>query len=164
MPGAERALEAVLRQPLIGLTYAEERQIHVRSAVIYGSQDPTMSAAGARSTAARLRTDVVVAIPGAAHLPMLSAPATLATEVERFVRPSARRVSGRTEPQALAEAGRVRLVGRAAGLSDRQEPDEETIAATSASVTGPVPRPRPRRLDGTPSQSANDAPTGRVRT
>ena len=26
---AERALEAVLRQPLIGLTYAEERQIHV---------------------------------------------------------------------------------------------------------------------------------------
>ncbi len=87
VPGAERALEAVLRQPLIGLTYAEERQIHVRSAVIYGSQDPTMSAAGARSTAARLRTDVVVAIPDAAHLPMLSAPATLATEVERFVRP-----------------------------------------------------------------------------
>ena len=89
VPGAERALKAILRQPLIGLTYAQERQIHVPSAVIYGSQDPEMAAASARSTAARLHTDVVVAIPGAAHLPMLSAPGTVAAEVERFVRRSA---------------------------------------------------------------------------
>jgi pimeloyl-ACP methyl ester carboxylesterase len=86
VPGGEHALQAILRQPLIGLTYAEERQIHVPAAVIYGSQDPEMAAASARSTAARLHTDVVVAIPGAAHLPMLSAPGTVAAEVERLVR------------------------------------------------------------------------------
>ncbi len=89
VPGAERALEAILRQPLIGLTYTQERQIHVPSAVIHGSQDPEMDTASARSTAARLHTDVVVAIPGAAHLPMLSAPGTVAAEVDRFVRRSA---------------------------------------------------------------------------
>jgi pimeloyl-ACP methyl ester carboxylesterase len=86
VPGAEGALESILRQPLIGLTYAQEQQIHVPSAVIYGSEDHEMTAASARSTAARLHTDVVVAIPGAAHLPMLSAPDTVATEVRRFVR------------------------------------------------------------------------------
>jgi len=45
-----------------------------------------MTAASARSTAARLHTRVVVAIPGAAHLPMLSAPVAVAAEVGRFVR------------------------------------------------------------------------------
>ena len=38
------------------------------------------------------------------------------------------------------------------------------IATSSTSVIGPVPRSSPPRCAGTAAQSANDAPSGRVRT
>ena len=83
---AESALKAILRQPLIGLTYAQEARIHTPAAVVYGARDPEMDAASARATAARLHTDVVVAVPGAAHLPMLSAPDAVTDELRRLAR------------------------------------------------------------------------------
>ena len=48
VPGAETALKAILSQPLIGMTYHQERQIHVPAAVIYGTNDPEMT--GSRRT------------------------------------------------------------------------------------------------------------------
>jgi pimeloyl-ACP methyl ester carboxylesterase len=84
VPGAEDALKQIMRQQLIGLTYAQERQIHVPSAVLYGAHDPEMSAASAQATAARLHTQVVRAIPGARHLGMLSDPVAVAREVGRL--------------------------------------------------------------------------------
>jgi len=78
VPGAEAALKAILGQPLIGLTYEQERQIHAPAAVVYGAQDPEMTASDAAATASRLRTRTVIPIPGAGHLGMLSHPAALA--------------------------------------------------------------------------------------
>ena len=86
VPGAESALKAILRQPLIGLTYAQERQVHVPAAVVYGSRDPQMDRASAMATAVRLHTHVVVAIPGAGHLVMLAAPRALAAALEHVSR------------------------------------------------------------------------------
>lgn len=86
VPGAEGALKAILRQPLIGLTYAQEREIHVPAAVVYGRQDPEMGATSASTTAARLHTDVVVAVPGAGHLAMLAAPAAVTAVLARLAR------------------------------------------------------------------------------
>jgi pimeloyl-ACP methyl ester carboxylesterase len=76
--GAEAALKAILRQQLIGMTYAQERQIHVPATVLYGEHDPEMTPQSARATAVRLHTRDVHPIPGARHLGMLSAPAALA--------------------------------------------------------------------------------------
>ncbi|MGZ4504669.1 MAG: alpha/beta fold hydrolase [Nocardioidaceae bacterium] len=82
--GAEGALKAILRQQLIGMTYAQERRIRVPAAVLYGAHDPEMSPQSARATAVRLHTGVVHAIPGARHLGMLSSPAAFAAEVARL--------------------------------------------------------------------------------
>ena len=78
VPGAERALLAILRRPLIGLTYAQEAQVRTPATVIYGSRDPEMTAADATATGHRLHTQDVVEIPGAPHLVMLAAPDALA--------------------------------------------------------------------------------------
>lgn len=78
VPGAERALLAILRRPLIGLTYAQERQVRTPATIAYGSRDPEMTASDARATASRLHTDDVVRIAGAPHLVMLAAPEALA--------------------------------------------------------------------------------------
>jgi pimeloyl-ACP methyl ester carboxylesterase len=83
VPGAESALKAILRQPLIGMTYAQERSIHVKAAVIYGTDDPEMTTADADATAARLHTRLVVPLPGAPHLGMLAAPAATAAAIAR---------------------------------------------------------------------------------
>lgn len=79
--GAEGALKEILRQQLIGMTYAQERTIHVPAAVLYGAHDPEMTPQSARATAVRLHTHAVEAIPGARHLGMISAPGTFAAEV-----------------------------------------------------------------------------------
>lgn len=81
--GAEQALKQVLAQPLIGMTYAEEEQIAVPAAVVYGTADPEMTAAQAAATAARLHTATVVALPGAPHLGMLAQPAATAAALNR---------------------------------------------------------------------------------
>lgn len=78
VPGAEAALIAILRQPLIGLTYAQEADVRTPATVVYGSRDQEMSPADATSTATRLHTRDVVAIAGAPHLVMLAAPEALA--------------------------------------------------------------------------------------
>jgi pimeloyl-ACP methyl ester carboxylesterase len=79
--GGVDALTQILRQQLIGLTYRQERQIHVPAAVLYGSADSEMTDAQAKATAARLHTTRVVAIPGAGHLGMLSDPASTAADI-----------------------------------------------------------------------------------
>ena len=78
VPGGEAALIAVLRQPLIGLTYAQEAGLRTPASVVYGSRDPEMSARDAKDTAVRLHTTDVVEVPGAPHLVMLAAPDALA--------------------------------------------------------------------------------------
>jgi pimeloyl-ACP methyl ester carboxylesterase len=79
--GAEPALKAILSQPLIGMNYAEERQVHVPAAVVFGEHDPEMTRAEAEATAERLHTRVVRTIWGAGHLGMLSAPGKLASDL-----------------------------------------------------------------------------------
>lgn len=78
VPGAEDALRAILGQPLIGLTYAEEEQVTTPATITYGTEDPQMTAADAAATARRLHTGDVVPLAGANHLGMLSHPALLA--------------------------------------------------------------------------------------
>ncbi len=80
--GAEPALKAILGRQLIGMTYVQERQIDVPAAVVYGKDDPEMTAVDAQATARRLRTTRVVAIPGARHLAMLSDPTALTAALE----------------------------------------------------------------------------------
>lgn len=79
---SEGALTDLLRHRIIGLTYAEEEQIHTPAAVLYGVADPTMTAATAADTARRLHTNLVVPIAHARHLPMLSAPESVAAALE----------------------------------------------------------------------------------
>ena len=83
VPGAVSALKAILQQQLIGLTYAQEQQIRVPAAVVYGSSDPEMSQADAVSTAKVLRTSRLISIPGAYHLGMLSAPRLTVAALDR---------------------------------------------------------------------------------
>ena len=87
VPGAENALKQILRQPLIGMTYSQERQIHVRAGVIYGARDAEMSAADAWATAGRLHTQLVIPLPGSPHLGMLAAPAATAAAIARIANP-----------------------------------------------------------------------------
>ena len=84
VPGAEEALKAILRRPLIGMTYQQERQIHIRAAVLYGTHDPEMPAADARATADRLHSTSVISLPGAPHLGMLAAPTATAAAILLF--------------------------------------------------------------------------------
>ncbi len=86
--GADAALRAILSRQLIGLTYAQERQIRVPAAVVFGSQDREMTAADAEATARRLRTSRVVAIRGAGHLVMLSDPTALVQALTRLAAPA----------------------------------------------------------------------------
>jgi pimeloyl-ACP methyl ester carboxylesterase len=86
VPGAEAALKSILRQPLIGMTYAEERGIHVPATVLYGANDPEMSNSDARATAGRIGSSSVVSIPGAHHLGMLSSPAATVAAISHAVR------------------------------------------------------------------------------
>jgi pimeloyl-ACP methyl ester carboxylesterase len=87
VPGAVSALKSILQQQLIGVTYAQEQQIRVPSAVVYGSLDPEMSQADAVSTAQRLRTSQVITIPRAYHLAMLSAPLLTVAALDQAMAP-----------------------------------------------------------------------------
>lgn len=80
--GAEGALKAILSRPLIGLTYEQERRITTPAAIIYGEGDDTMSTSDAEATAIRLHTHDVFPIAGARHLPMVSAPDEVASDLE----------------------------------------------------------------------------------
>ncbi len=90
MDGAESALIDILGQPLIGLTYAQEEQVRAPATIVYGTEDPQMSADDATAAARRLRTADVVPLPGAAHLGMLSHPGLLVDAIDRAARSAAR--------------------------------------------------------------------------
>ncbi len=63
-PGGVSALLAIGRQPLIGLTDDQERQIRVPTAVISSSEDTSFDHTQAVATAARLHTDPRRRAPG----------------------------------------------------------------------------------------------------
>ncbi|MCD2197527.1 alpha/beta hydrolase [Actinomycetospora endophytica] len=73
-PGGVTALLAIGRQPLIGLTDDQERQVRVPTAVISSSEDTSFDHTQAVATAARLHTTLVADLPGARHLALLGEP------------------------------------------------------------------------------------------
>lgn len=83
VPGAEAALKAIARAPLIGLPPSRLAAIHVPAAVMLGRGDPTITVARAHATATWLHSRIVVAIPGARHLPMISAPRVFVRDLAR---------------------------------------------------------------------------------
>ena len=83
--GAVPALRQILSHQLIGLTYRQERMIHVPAAVLYGAQDPEMTGVDATATAVRLRTTRIVVLPAAQHMGMLSDPAATAADLSTLV-------------------------------------------------------------------------------
>ena len=84
--GAEGAFKAILRRPLIGMTYAQVAQITTPALVVVGRDDPSMSLADAEATGRRLHGAAVVVIDRARHLPMLSDPARTAAVLADFAR------------------------------------------------------------------------------
>lgn len=80
-PGGVTALVAVLRRPLVGLTDAEEETTTVPVAVLYSEEDGSFDRASAEATARRLRTTLVVGLPGARHLALLGEPDRFAAAV-----------------------------------------------------------------------------------
>ncbi|MFC5138882.1 alpha/beta fold hydrolase [Actinomycetospora rhizophila] len=77
-PGAVDALVTVLRSPLIGLTDAQQTAITVPTAILFASEDGSFGRPEALATAARLRTDRVVELPGTRHLALLGEPGRFA--------------------------------------------------------------------------------------
>lgn len=84
--GAESALKAILRRPLIRMTYAQVAQITAPALVLVGRDDPSMSPSSAAATARRLHGAPVVVIERARHLPMLSDPDRTAAVLADFAR------------------------------------------------------------------------------
>jgi pimeloyl-ACP methyl ester carboxylesterase len=80
-PGGVSAFLAIARQPLIGLTDDQERQVRVPTAVFSSSDDRSFDHAQAVATAARLHTGVVAELPGARHLALLGEPDRVAAAV-----------------------------------------------------------------------------------
>jgi pimeloyl-ACP methyl ester carboxylesterase len=80
-PGGVSALLAIGRQPLIGLTDDQERQIRVPTAVISSSEDTSFDHTQAVATAARLHTTLVAELPGARHLALLGEPDRVAAAI-----------------------------------------------------------------------------------
>lgn len=72
--GGVTAFLAIARQPLIGLTDDEERQVRVPTAIISSSEDTSFDHTQAVATAARLHTSLVAELPGARHLALLGDP------------------------------------------------------------------------------------------
>jgi pimeloyl-ACP methyl ester carboxylesterase len=80
-PGGVSAFLAISRQPLIGLTDDQERQIRVPTAVFSSSDDRSFDHIQAVATAARLHTGLVAELPGARHLALLGEPDQVAAAV-----------------------------------------------------------------------------------
>lgn len=84
-PGGAAALAAVVRRPLIGLTYAQEQAVRVPVGIVASSEDRSFDPASVRATAARLRTERVAELPGARHLALLGDPVAFTAAVERVL-------------------------------------------------------------------------------
>ena len=74
VPGGIDALVAIVRQPLIGLTDAQEAAVAVPVGVLYSDEDTSFDRDAALATAARLHTRLIVGLPGARHLALLGEP------------------------------------------------------------------------------------------
>ncbi|HZU14255.1 MAG TPA: alpha/beta hydrolase [Chloroflexota bacterium] len=85
VPGAETALHAIVQAPLLGMPAARIRQIRVPTAVMVGTQDPTITLARARQLGLWLHARLLITVPGAHHLPMVSAPHLFTRDLSRIV-------------------------------------------------------------------------------
>lgn len=81
VPGAKGALKEIVESPLIALKPAQLARIRVPSAVVLGSSDPTITVSRAETLAGWLHTNLLVTIPNARHLPMVSAPRLFAHDM-----------------------------------------------------------------------------------
>ena len=80
-PGGVSAFLAIARQPLVGLTDDQERQVRVPTAVLSSGEDRSFDHTQAVATAARLHTGLVAELPGARHLALLGEPDRVAAAV-----------------------------------------------------------------------------------
>lgn len=80
-PGGVTALLAIARQPLIGLTDDQERQLRVPVAIVSSELDTSFDHDDAAAMAARVRTTLVAELPGARHLALLGEPERFAAAV-----------------------------------------------------------------------------------
>lgn len=81
-PGGVSAFLGVARQPLVGLTDEQERQVRVPTAVFSSSEDRSFDHTQALATAARLHTTLVAELPGARHLALLGEPDQVAALID----------------------------------------------------------------------------------
>jgi pimeloyl-ACP methyl ester carboxylesterase len=87
-PGFEAAVTYTMRHGIPAMTAAEFSQLRaaaVPKRVIFGVDDPQLSAAGAAQTAARIGAPPPAAVPGR-HLTMISSPRQVAAAVRAFIR------------------------------------------------------------------------------
>ncbi|WP_018335068.1 alpha/beta fold hydrolase [Actinomycetospora chiangmaiensis] len=73
-PGGVSALLAIARQPLIGLTDDQERQVRVPVAIVFSSLDTSFDRGNAAAMADRVHTTLVTELPDARHLALLGEP------------------------------------------------------------------------------------------
>ena len=85
--GAQSALLAYARQPLVGVSVAQLRQVGdsgIAARVIFGADDNVFSASSPRLTAERLRAPSPELIAGAGHLSLWSHPVPVARAIADF--------------------------------------------------------------------------------
>jgi pimeloyl-ACP methyl ester carboxylesterase len=91
-PGFESALTYTMRYGIPSMTAAEFGQLRsaaVPKRVIYGVNDPQLSAAGAAQAAARIGAPPPTTVPGH-HLTMISSPQQVAAAIRAFIRSTGR--------------------------------------------------------------------------
>jgi pimeloyl-ACP methyl ester carboxylesterase len=87
-PGFESAVTYTMRHGIPALTAAEFSQLRsaaVPKRVIYGANDPQLSAAGAAQAAERIGAPPPTAVPGR-HLTMISSPRPVTAAIRTFIR------------------------------------------------------------------------------
>jgi pimeloyl-ACP methyl ester carboxylesterase len=87
-PGFESALTYTMRHGIPAMTAAEFSQLRLAAVpkrVIYGVNDPQLSAAGAAQAAARIGAPHPTTVPGR-HLTMISSPRQLTAAIDTFIR------------------------------------------------------------------------------
>lgn len=85
--GAQRALLAYARRPLVGVSVAQLRRIGasgVAARVVFGADDNVFSQSTPRATAERLHAPAPELIAGAGHLSLWSNPAQVARAIAQF--------------------------------------------------------------------------------
>lgn len=79
VPGGVDAFMTIVRQPLIGLTDAQEAAVTVPAAVLYSDEDTSFDRRSALATADRLHTGLIAGLPRAQHLALLGEPEQFAS-------------------------------------------------------------------------------------